>query len=90
MSNIITVIHNSDQYITVIGCYIPFIVIIERISVSCLVSRDSMTSGDMSQVINHNKGLMISKASHGLTRGSSKLGDIHVLKGHIKLTSLKD
>jgi len=33
---------------------------------------------------------MISRASHGLTRGSSKSGDIHVLKGNIKLTSLKN
>ena len=90
MNNIITGIHNSNQYITVIRCYIPFIVIIIRIGVSCLVSRDSMTSGDMNQVTNHNKRLMISKASHGLTRGSSKLGDIHVLKGNIKLSSLKD
>ena len=60
MSNVITVIHNSDQYITVIRYYIPFIVIIIRIGVSCLVSKDSMTSGD-----------------------------IHVLKGSMKLTGLK-
>ena len=50
MSNIITVIHNSDQYITVIRYYIPFIVIIIRIGVSCLVSRDSMINGDVDQV----------------------------------------
>ena len=62
--------------------------IIIRIGVSCLVSRDSMTSGDINQVTNHNKRLMISKASHGLARGSSKLGDIHVLKGNMKPTSM--
>jgi len=50
MSHIITVIHNSDQYITVIRYYIPFIVIIIRIGVSYLVSRDSMISGDVYQV----------------------------------------
>jgi len=59
MSNIITGTHNSDQvsgihnsnqYVTVIRYYIPFIMIIIRIGVSCLVYKDSMTSGDMYQV----------------------------------------